>query len=147
MKTILTLILILSSFSLYAQEHKGQRQERITTLKVGFLTERLNLNSKEAQDFWPIYNAFDKKMENLRSSEFEALHTYKQDSATISDQKAQDILTTILDTEQKRTEHKTQLAQDLKKVMSVKKVLALFKAEEDFKRKLLRELRKRRQER
>jgi len=46
MKTLLTLLLVISSFSLYAQENKEARQERIHTLKVGFLTERLDLSTQ-----------------------------------------------------------------------------------------------------
>ncbi len=143
MKTILTLLLVLSSLSVFSQKNKEQRQERIRTLKVGFLTERLDLSSEEAQGFWPIYNAFDKEMEALRSNEFMALRTYRKDSESLTDEQAQNILNTILEVQQKRMSQKTSLANELKGVISIKKVLALFKAEEDFKRQLLHELRKR----
>jgi len=143
MKTILTLLLILSSLSVFSQKNKEQRQERIRTLKVGFLTERLDLSSEEAQGFWPIYNAFDIEIEALRSNEFMAFRTYRKGSESLTDEQAQNILNTILEVQQKRMSQKTSLANELKGVISIKKVLALFKAEEDFKRQLLRELRKR----
>jgi len=144
MKTLLTLLLIISSLSLYAQEKKDARQERIHTLKVGFLTERLDLSTQEAQEFWPIYNAFDKDMESLRKSEHEALRTYRKNAENISEETAQEILDTILKVQETRTTLKSKLAKKLINKMSTKKVLALFKAEEDFKRQLLKELRHRR---
>ena len=83
-------------------------------------------------------------MEILRTNEFEALRTYRKNSENISEEKAQEILGTILQVQQTRLSLKTELSKSLKHKMSTKKVLALFKAEEDFKRQLLRELRNRR---
>ena len=33
--------------------------ELIDVYKTGFITRRLNLTTKEAQDFWPIYNQYN----------------------------------------------------------------------------------------
>jgi len=83
-------------------------------------------------------------METLRASEHEALRTYRKNADNISEETAEEILSTILKVQETRTTLKTKLAKSLINKMSTKKVLALFKAEEDFKRQLLRELRNRR---
>ena len=147
MRTLITLLLLASCITLNAQENREKRDERIRTFKVGFLTERLELSPEEAQSFWPIYNAFDKDMERLRKSEFEAIHSTRTDFESITEPQAAQILSTVLDVEQKRAQYKTQLAEKLQKVLPTKKVLALFKAEEDFKRRLLKQLRKRKGQR
>lgn len=147
MKTILTLLLCISSFTLFSQgenERRQEREERIHTLKVGFLTERLELSSQEAQSFWPIYNKFDAEMEALRAREFEALRAYRKNADQLSDDQAQEILETILKVQETRVAQKIALATQLKKFLTTKKVLALFKAEDDFKRQLLQKLRNRR---
>jgi rubrerythrin len=144
MKKVLTLLLVISSFSLYAQENKEARKERVHAFKVGFLTERLDLSPQEAQEFWPVYNAYDKEMEILRISEQEALRSYRKNADNLSEENAQKILSTLLKAEESRTALKAKLAKNLINRMSTKKVLALFKAEEDFKRRLLKELRNRR---
>ena len=144
MKKVLTLLLVISSFSLYAQENKEARKERVHAFKVGFLTERLDLSPQEAQEFWPVYNAYDKEMEILRISKQEALRSYRKNADNLSEENAQKILSTLLKAEESRTALKAKLAKNLINRMSTKKVLALFKAEEDFKRRLLKELRNRR---
>ena len=147
MRTIVIAFILMCTISLSAQDNREKREERIRTFKVGFLTERLELSSKEAQDFWPVYNEFDKKMEGLRKSEFEVLRSARQDKDNLTEAQAEDILSMVLDVEQKRAIYKTELAKKLTKVIPVKKILALFKAEEDFKRRLLKELRNKRGQR
>lgn len=144
MKTVLTLILLCATLSISAQEDHAKRQERIRTYKIGYITEQLSLSPEEAQAFWPIYNELDEKGEKLREGEFKALRNYRKNGENISEQEAQEIVSTILEAQQRRVDHKKELAQRLKDILPVKKTLALFKAEEDFKRKLLRELRDRR---
>ncbi len=38
-------------------------QDRIQALKIAFITKRLQLTPDEAQRFWPIYNQYDKEMQ------------------------------------------------------------------------------------
>lgn len=147
MRTIIVVFILMCTISLSAQDNREKREERIRAFKVGFLTERLELSSKEAQDFWPLYNEFDNKMEGLRKNEFEVLRAAREEKDNLTDAQAEDILSTVLNVEQKRAIYKTELAKKLKKVIPVKKVLALFKAEEDFKRRLLKELRNKREQR
>ena len=41
----------------------------IKALKVAHITEKLDLTEKEAQQFWPIYNAYDEKMGTLKQTQ------------------------------------------------------------------------------
>ncbi len=36
-------------------------KDKIKSLKIAFITERLDLSTKEAQTFWPIYNEYEEK--------------------------------------------------------------------------------------
>ncbi len=141
MRTLITILLLTSFIRINAQDNRQLREERIRTFKVGFLTERLDLSAEEAQNFWPIYNEFDKSMEILRKNEFDALRTTRDNIDDVTEAEAEDVLSTVLEVEQKRAVYKIALAKKLKKVLPVKKVLALFKAEEDFKKRLLKKLR------
>lgn len=133
--------LLLCSLQSQAQT---ERSEKLKSYQVGFITERLNLTPDEAQKFWPIYNAYDKKMESLRGKEHKALRNFRQDADSLSDKEVQSILDEMLEAQEERIKHRKNLVNDLKNVLPVKKVLTLIKTEEDFKRKLLKELRNRR---
>ncbi len=61
-KIILTLFLLISGISFGQQKPDW---EKIKSLKVAFITEKLSLTSKEAQSFWPVYNEFEEKRDAL----------------------------------------------------------------------------------
>ena len=42
------------------------RKEKIEAMKVAFITQKLDLSSKEAQVFWPLYNDYQDKLQALR---------------------------------------------------------------------------------
>ena len=53
------------SLSLSAQRMPGappashqQKEDRIKSHKIAYLTEQLSLSPEEAQQFWPVYNAY-----------------------------------------------------------------------------------------
>ena len=60
-RLIIPILTLFICFNAYSQRD-GKMQERIKAQKVAFITERLDLSSKEAQKFWPIYNAFEDKV-------------------------------------------------------------------------------------
>ena len=39
--------------------------EAIKTKRIAFFTDNIGLTSSEAQQFWPVYNAFDKERMDL----------------------------------------------------------------------------------
>lgn len=41
-----------------------KKQQDIQALKVAFITKELELTPDEAQKFWPVYNQYDKEMED-----------------------------------------------------------------------------------
>ena len=63
---IIVLVLFMGnvSFSQDCPNYKENR-EKIESEKVAFLTEKLDLSVKEAQVFWPTYNEYQKKREDI----------------------------------------------------------------------------------
>ncbi|GAA4239051.1 hypothetical protein GCM10022291_31870 [Postechiella marina] len=146
MKTpILTLFILLFTISVFSQ-HKDR--ERIKALKVSFITEKLDLTTKEAQAFWPIYNAYD---ENSRKCKYEDMRNIrkeiKENATTITDEEAKKLLEKLVDAENKLHKERVDLIANLKKIISPKKIILLKATEDDFNRKLFDEYKKRRHER
>lgn len=138
MKT-LTSILFILSFSLLTIA-QGNR-DKIKALKIAFITEKLNLSEKEAQQFWPIYNSFEEDMSNLKRQEY---NTRKElDLDAISDEDAVQLLKQIRTNENKKHALENDFTDRLTKVISAKKIILLHKIEDDFKRKMFEEYKKR----
>ncbi|WP_394971368.1 hypothetical protein [uncultured Croceitalea sp.] len=143
-KTILVLIIVLSGVSLSAQG-PGPGRERIKTLKIAFLTERLSLNSKEAEVFWPIYNQHEAKLGELRKKERKLIQNSNWDFTNGGNEKElKEYLKIQLQYRDEKHELETGLINQIMEKLSPKKAILLIKAEEDFKKRLLKQYRKRR---
>lgn len=144
MKTyILAFGFLLLSLGALAQPNRDQ----IRSLKVAFITERLDLTPKEAQEFWPIYNAYDDQMVKIKFEELRNLRrNIKQNVETLSDSEAKTLLDSLVIAENKLHDEEVNLIKNLKMVISPQKILMLKVAEEDFNRKLFEQFRKRRQQ-
>src|SRR6187431_2793752 len=53
-------------------------REQVEAMKIGFLTQRLNLSTEEAKVFWPVYTKYQDELEVLRKSRRENLGNPKK---------------------------------------------------------------------
>lgn len=142
-KFILPILILLISVSAIAQSGR----EKIKAYKVSFITEKLSLTEKEAQQFWPIYNAYDETTSKIKRQDIRSIRREIKDNLdTLSDEKAKEILDKLILAENKLHEENVKLANKLLKVISPKKIILLKVAEEDFKRKLLNEFKRKHKE-
>ncbi len=135
-KYIATLgLLLFLTVASFAQDRPDR--EKIKALKVAFITERLDLSSKEAQLFWPIYNEHESNMEDLRVKEWSQVRYKIKKANTLSEQEADDLLGLYTALEKEKQDSYKRLFNKLKNVLSSKKTLLLIQSEDDFKRKLM----------
>ena len=139
MKTITSIIFIISFSLLSFSQHN---RDKIKTLKIAFITEKLDLSEKEAQQFWPIYNAFEDEQYQIRRNSYRGKN--KINFETINEEDASVLLKEMRSVEAKRYALKTKFIDDLTKILPAKKIIMLEKVEDDFMRKMFEEYRKRR---
>jgi hypothetical protein len=137
MKKYIYLVAIIATISLNAKAQKG---ERLEAMKIGFITERLNLSSDEAKVFWPVYNKFTDDMKKLRQSSKGKISEEMADIPAMTDAEAEKVLNDMVNFKIQEADLLKKYATEFKKVIPVKKVVLLFKAENDFKRELLKKL-------
>jgi hypothetical protein len=154
MKNLLTFAFILVAAATFAQgppPHDGpgpspQQQEKIKTMKIGFLTERLNLSSEEAKVFWPVYTKFQDELESLRKGRRENLQNAQKNFDEMSDKEVEKTVDAEFAFRQNELDLMKRYHPEFKKVLPMKKVAKLYRSEEDFKRKLIEQLQERREE-
>jgi Skp family chaperone for outer membrane proteins len=139
-RALVLLTLILTAFGLQAQ---GQARDRIKTLKVAFITEKVGLTSEEAQAFWPIYNKHEEDLETIRRKERMELRSQISSAESLSESESETLLDKMLALQNERHREEQDFMANIRKVIPAKKALLLIKAEEDFKRQLLQQYRKR----
>lgn len=125
-KIILIAILLLQIFTF--QLHAQDRGSKVESIKIAFLSERLNLDPKTAEKFWPIYNQYDDEMRKV-----------VQESKRSNDNRTAE---EILDQEQKAIDIKRKYSAIFLKVISNEQLTSLFQAEKEFNKMLLRRMNK-----
>ena len=67
-KNILSLLLAFISLNAIAQDGPfiRKKKEQIKALKVAFITDELSLTPDEATKFWPLFNAFEDKQQEIK---------------------------------------------------------------------------------
>lgn len=143
MKKLLPIILLLISLSAIAQK-QNNRREQIKALKVSFITERLDLSEKEAQKFWSTYNEFNKKRSQIKYKNLKMLWKETREKInTISNEEANEIIKKTNTAENELHKLKINFHNKLTNILPPKKIILLKIAEEDFRRKILEEFKKR----
>ncbi len=142
LKNICVVVLLLSTSIFYGQ--RNQNHEKIKALKVAFITEKLDLSSKEAEAFWPIYNNYEDKREALRQKERTQIRAKIKAANELSEKEAKDLLEKYISFEDEEEELDKAFLKNINKVISAKKTLLLLRSEEEFKRQLIKQYRQKR---
>ncbi|EGV44018.1 sensor of ECF-type sigma factor [Bizionia argentinensis JUB59] len=138
--TLLILVTVFMSTMGFAQKDDGHH-EKIKSLKVAYITEKLSLTQTEAQKFWPIYNKFDDDYSALRQASSDMRKCIEVEKISESDAKIQ--ITEMMQLYEKRYLLFQKYTVNLQKVLPAKKVILLKKVEDDFKRKMFDEYKSR----
>ncbi len=139
---VLMLFVFVTNF-VVGQNRPGR--EKIKSLKIAFITERLSLSSEEATVFWPVYNEHEKALENLRIKERNDIRGKLRNFDQMSDQQIDGLMDEFLELEKEKMERNRAFIKKMSGLISARKTFLLIKAEEDFKRRLLQQIQQRRQ--
>jgi hypothetical protein len=137
----ITLVMILST-TVFGQKNKENRKahrEKIQAMKVGYITEKIDLTPKEAQEFWPTYNEFDAKMDETRKT-MRKMHKKGEAIDDMTDDDVEKMISDIDNMRQKELDLHNEYHLKFKAILPIKKVAKLYKAEQGFKRELLKKL-------
>ena len=137
---VLFTVFLLASSLTFGQSKK----DKIKSLKVAFMTERLDLSSKEAQEFWPLYNKYEEDRNDLRRKQHEEIRTKIKNVNDISEKEAKELLDRYLRYEQDEEKVEKQFLESVSKVISARKTMLLLRSEEEFKKELIKRYHERR---
>lgn len=140
-KIFIALIALLAGFSALAQKPDYQK---IKSLKIAFLTERLDLSTQEAQAFWPLYNEYTEQRE-AQWRKGRKIFGAMKDSENLSDAEASALLKDYIAFEYEEEKLEMTFYQKVENAVSAKKTMLFIKAEEDFKRQMIRQFNKKKE--
>ena len=126
--------ILLLVIAFFAAKVSYAQPDKVQALKVSFITEKLNLNTREAQGFWPLYNEYTDK---IRSGRKALRRQYGPIKEFKSDKEAEDYLSAELKLKQAEVDLQKEYYEKFRKVLGSRKTALLPKAEEAFKRIVL----------
>jgi len=117
------------------REEKG---ERIQAAKVAYITSRLNLNTPQSQQFWPIYNEFEEARKKIKK-QIKKLVLENANKEATDDQIRADIKKMFLLRQEELDLEKT-YSEKFLKILTPKQLVDFYRAEKEFTSLLLKRL-------
>ena len=134
------IVLFLFCFvALISVAQPGTKRDKIEALRVNYINQKVNFTAQEAQLFWPLYNEYSDKLEVNRKT-FRQQYGKHAKVEFITDKDAENYLNAELTMRQKEYELYKEYYEKFKKVLPVKKVALLRRAEEEFRRELIKNI-------
>lgn len=122
----------------------GSKRENIESMKIAYLTKKLNLTSEEAQKFWPVFNQFTNELDAVKSNRRKTIRNAKEDFDQLSDKEVEKVVDGDLVFRQQELDIVKKYHNQFKQVLPIKKVAMLYRAEDDFKKELIEKIKERR---
>jgi hypothetical protein len=144
----LILISMLSIFTIsviVAQERKGpspEMFEKIKAEKVSFFTGKLDLTAAEAQAFWPVYNEFEKKRFEIQRQKHDFERMPDEEFNKLSEVEIEKMTINYIGSFEKEALLLKEYNKQFLKILPNKKVLMMYRTENEFRSHLIREYRR-----
>ena len=137
MNKIATIILIgmLSQMALAQPSDKEAHKEKMEAARIGMITNKLNLDSKQAQLFWPVYNEYRNEKDAFRK-----VHKELKKTEMTTDTEYLKSIDKMLKVREDELNLEKSYKDKFLKVITPRQLVALFKAEREFKMMLLHKL-------
>ena len=133
--------LLLLAQSLYAQPRGDGQQQEIEAFRIAMFTRYLDLTPEESQVFWPVYNQMQDERQTLER-QFDADGFPDQFE---SDEAARQFVDRYFAYETAMLDLRRRYFEKFSQTIGVRKAALLPNVERAFKKRLLREIRERRQ--
>ena len=112
------------AYSGYAQEGEKPDGGKLRALQIAYLTNKLNLKPEEAQRFWPVFNQYQEEIRKVR-----------MEGRNLPE----------VDREQKIVDIRKKYFEEFTKVLNKDRADRVFKADNEFRDVIRKELQERRQ--
>jgi hypothetical protein len=111
-------------------------------MKVEFITSKLELTSEEAEKFWPVYNEFEDKMHALQKKRRDAMKKMRDKEGEPTDKEVEKMIDLNFEIDQEMMNTRMAYDAKFKEGLPNQKVGKLYLAEEQFKREVMRKMKK-----
>ncbi|MEA2107058.1 MAG: hypothetical protein U9P82_10165 [Bacteroidota bacterium] len=139
---ILVLSFVISGLQSNAQEsNKVSKEQQIKSQKIAFFTDKIGLTPEEAEKFWPIYNSYWERKNNIIANRKETMTYFANNSGTMSEKEMFQYADSYINYEMQLAELLDEYHEKFKEILPIKKVMKIYLADYEFKAYLLKKIR------
>jgi hypothetical protein len=148
MKKVLIIALVFSSLVGFSQNNQQANEQarqnakdKLDAARIALITERLNLTPDQAQTFWPLYNEYAEQRRQIQLQYRQQRQGLDLENLTEDQQKR--LLQQRMEQKQKQLNLENKYSEQMLNVINARQMMALKKAEDDFRTMILRRLEQR----
>ncbi len=138
-------ILLLPASRLTAQPGQMQRGrggfEQVEAERIAFITKYLELTSDEAKRFWPVYDDFRNRRDQLVQERHNSSRYFQQNYQNLGEKEAEELADKYIALQLREARLTEDYHKKFKEVIPPVKVMRLYEAENVFRMQLLRRVR------
>lgn len=134
-KTLLLSSCILLMSSAFGQDTRGQKVQQ---LRIAYITDQLDLTVEEGQQFWPLFNTFHKEKKRFEK-EIKKGKRSLSESSEIADSDLEAYLSMVATNKAKIVELENEFLQACLPILGSKRTLMLMNLEDRFRKRLIEE--------
>lgn len=125
----------------HKRHHKPtpEQLKKIKQAHIAFVSSRVTVSSEQSEKFWPIYNEFHDKRQDLKMqqrAQRRDLRKYKMGKLSLSEAQIKDKFEKVFELKQKINSLEEHYHKKFLAILSVDQVLDLYGAEKEFLRTL-----------
>lgn len=124
----------------HSKKHSEEKRKEIEAQRVAYITTQLELTPEESAEFWPVYNQYKTEM-GAHQKANKGKKAKQIDTQKLSDNEINELVKARFAHERAKVDIEEKYFDEFKKVLPTKKVAAFYKANDDFRKELLRSLR------
>ena len=140
MKKVVFILLIMLTMPVIKTAAQNTNLEKLNNYKIGFFTKKLNLTSREAEKFWPVYNDYQTQRNQIQIEKLKLNRNFNLNESTLSDKQLEEMGDKYVDCLVQESNLAVVFHKKLKEVLPPAKVIMYYQAENQYKIQLLNEL-------
>lgn len=147
MKRVIIIIAILATSVVGWAQKQGPNQSaksKLEAARIAMITERLDLSPAQAEKFWPIYNEFAQERRGLQQQAMKARKGL--DMQNLTEEQSKTLIKAHQEFKQEKLNLENKYSNKINGVISARQMVALKKAEDDFRTMILNRLEQRKRQ-
>lgn len=131
-------------FFAFSQEMNelNERRKRMQTRKIAFVSNSLEISPKQSESFWPIYNVYSSELKSIYLKKKKVRRNYMLNKQSMNDVDLGLVIDSLFNLDKEYLDLKIKYVKQFSNIISNKQMFELYIIEENFKKDLLRKIKK-----